>query len=144
MKLGLVLVALSIPLITSCSKEEPVYPHVGLKVYLDGKEAATCGFFMTDPLEGPPGVEVTMNPKSMRYADANNEVNIEWVPDLTGTEDRYDLRITADGVSSRQRVSFEGRRTTIIEQPFTVVMDNVYFGNNQAQVQERSATGETK
>ena len=74
-----------------------------------------------------------MTPKSMRFADSKNEVKIEWETDLTGSEDRYDLRITADGVLSRQRVSFEGRPTTIIEQPFTVVMDNVYFGNNEVQ-----------
>ena len=125
MKTAQTLVGILIPLMTGCSMKEPVYPHVGLLAYWNGNVVACGRFFMTETMQGPPGVGLKFTPKSLRFAVDSHEVTIGWEPDLTGSEDHYNLLITTDGVSSRRRVSFKGDPLPIIEKPFIIVMDNV-------------------
>lgn len=119
--------------VAGCSERKPVHPDVGLSVYSRGAEAAKCGLFMSETLDGPPGKLLKLTPNSMKFAEADHEVSVRWEPDLGGAVDHFDLSISADGMTWKQRVAYNGNPIVLVEKPFRVVMEKVDFSKTKAE-----------
>lgn len=104
----------------SCSEKAPGYPDAGL-VIEDG--SATCRFYTKQELNGH--MTVTLTTSQIEYSEKGHKLLVEWNPDYGKNEDLYEFMITADGVTSRKVVSYNGTPMTLMEKPFKVSLEDV-------------------
>ena len=63
----------------------------------------------------------------------DHHFSIEWDPVYRLTGDQYDFKITYNKTISKRRIVYRGKPIVLTEDPFRVVIDNVYSKKSDAE-----------
>lgn len=112
----------------ACTSSQPSYPNAGLRVYSEGSEITNSKLLQQSysACSSPARLELVQPRRMLGLAGPGLNLSIEWEPVYRLTGDQYDFVISYNKTISKRRIIYRGRPIVLTEDPFRVVVDNVY------------------